>query len=84
MTLPDVLSTAVDDTGDPPLAPLPAHVAVLLRRVDAPPRLDAHLRAVHDVAVRIADWARQECPALDFDRDAVLFGAATHDIGKTV
>ncbi|MFF4394312.1 HD domain-containing protein [Streptomyces sp. NPDC001480] len=80
----DVLSTAMDDTGDPSLEPLPAHVAELLGRVAAPPRLVAHLRAVHDVAVRLVGWVQAECPALEFDRDAVLFGAATHDIGKTL
>ncbi|MGW7256630.1 HD domain-containing protein [Streptomyces sp. NPDC054834] len=84
MPLTDVLSTAMDDTGDPSLEPLPAHVAELLRHMAAPPRLVAHLRAVHDVAVRIVGWVQQDCPGLEFDRDAVLFGAATHDIGKTL
>ncbi|MEU6549564.1 HD domain-containing protein [Streptomyces sp. NPDC046915] len=84
MPLTDVLSTAMDDTGDPSLKPLPAHVAELLRRVAAPPRLVAHLRAVHDVAVQLVDWVQHDCPGLEFDRDAVLFGAATHDIGKTL
>lgn len=84
MPLTDVLSIAMDDTADPPLRPLPAHVAELLRRVDAPPRLVAHLRAVHDVAGLLVDWVQRDCPALEFDRDAVLFGAATHDIGKSL
>jgi hypothetical protein len=48
----------------------------------APPRLAAHLRAVHDVAWELADWLDQAYPAIAFDREAVLFGAATHDIGK--
>ena len=56
----------------------------LLLDLDATPRLAAHLRAVHDVACQIADWLTRQYPALRFDRDAVLFGAATHDIGKTV
>jgi hypothetical protein len=55
----------------------------LLRELDAPPRLVAHLRAVHDVAYRLVEWVGLRHPALPFDRDAVLFGAATHDIGKT-
>jgi hypothetical protein len=63
---------------------VPAAVAELLQRLDCPPRLAAHLRAVHDVACQLADWAGQRRPPLAFDRDAVLFGAATHDIGKTV
>ncbi|MEV0182332.1 HD domain-containing protein [Streptomyces sp. NPDC050625] len=84
MTLTNVLSIAVDETWDPPLRPLPPRAAELLHRLDAPPRLVAHLRAVHDVAARLADWAQEHCPAMEFDRDAVLFGAATHDIGKTL
>jgi len=40
------------------------------------------LRLVHDVAWRLADWADARHPALDYERDAMLFGAATHDIGK--
>ncbi|MFE0516574.1 HD domain-containing protein [Streptomyces sp. NPDC058964] len=82
MPLTNVLPIAVDEIEDPPLRPLPPRAAVLLQRLDAPPRLVAHLRAVHDVAARLADWAGQHCPALEFDREAVLFGAATHDIGK--
>lgn len=38
---------------------------------------------MHDVAARLAEWTQEHCPALEFDRKAVLFGAATHDIGKT-
>ncbi|HYZ53640.1 MAG TPA: HD domain-containing protein [Streptosporangiaceae bacterium] len=41
------------------------------------------MRAVHDVAYQLIDWIAQQYPALRLDRDAVLFGAATHDIGKT-
>lgn len=74
---------ALHDMGNPPLRPLPDRVAELLKKLDAPPRLAAHLRAVHDVAYRLVDWLEEREPALRFDRDAVLFGAATHDIGKT-
>ncbi|MFB7542054.1 HD domain-containing protein [Streptomyces zaomyceticus] len=56
----------------------------LLRSLDAPPRLAAHLRAVHDVAVQLVEWLERRCPELAVNRDAVLFGAATHDIGKAV
>ncbi|MEU6371723.1 HD domain-containing protein [Streptomyces sp. NPDC046909] len=68
---------------DPPLRKLPDQAAELLQQLDAPPRLAAHLRAVHDVAHRIVEWLEPRHPALPLDRDAVLFGAATHDIGKT-
>jgi len=69
---------------DPPLRPLPPAASALLRRAGAPPRLAAHLRAVHDVAVSLTGWLETACPAARFDREAVLFGAATHDIGKIV
>lgn len=68
---------------DPPLRPLPERAVALLRSLDTPPRLAAHLRLVHDVAYELADWTERRYPELSFDRAAVLFGAATHDIGKT-
>ncbi|NUT27864.1 MAG: DUF4253 domain-containing protein [Streptomyces sp.] len=80
----DNLSRALFAPVDPPLRPLPASVAELLLSLDAPPRLAAHLRAVHDVAVQLVDWVEQRYPDLDLDREAVLFGAATHDVGKAV
>jgi hypothetical protein len=42
------------------------------------------LRAVHDVAFELVDWVEARYPAVAVDRDAVLFGAATHDVGKTL
>ncbi|MGC0418934.1 HD domain-containing protein [Embleya sp. AB8] len=66
------------------LRPLPAEVAILLDQLTPCPRLVEHLRIVHDVACRLCDWVAATYPELDFDRDAVLFGAATHDIGKTL
>jgi HD domain len=83
VTTGDLLLQALNDTGDLPLRPLPDQVTQLLQDLDAPPRLAAHLRAVHDVACQLVDWLAQRYPALPLDRDAVLFGAATHDIGKT-
>jgi len=68
----------------PVLRLLPDRAANLLEDLQAPPRLAAHLRLVHDVAWRLADWADARHPALDYERDAMLFGAATHDIGKAV
>lgn len=84
MTVTNPLSRALYDTTDPPLRLLPAAATDLLLRLDCPPRLAVHLRIVHDVATRVTDWVRRHYPALAFDRDAVLFGAATHDLGKTV
>jgi hypothetical protein len=65
-----------------PLRPLPADAVALLADLQAPPRLVAHLRAVHDVACQLVSWTETRHPSAEFDRDAVLFGAATHDIGK--
>ncbi|WP_416982039.1 HD domain-containing protein [Streptomyces sp. T028] len=81
---PDVLSVALDETSDPPLRPLPVRVAGLLGELGAPPRLVAHLRAVHEVAARIVEWVGEHRPELPVDGEAVLFGAATHDIGKVL
>ncbi|MBE1487775.1 HD domain-containing protein [Plantactinospora soyae] len=78
------LHRALADPGPPALRPLPPRAVELLLTLDAPPRLGAHLRAVHDVAARLLDWLRPAYPRLDVDHDAVLFGAATHDIGKTI
>ncbi|GAA0315650.1 HD domain-containing protein [Streptomyces turgidiscabies] len=79
-----VLSKAMSGTADPPLLPLPDRVVELLSELGSPPRLAAHLRAVHDVAHQLVGWVGRRYPAVVFDREAVLFGAATHDIGKTV
>jgi hypothetical protein len=68
----------------PALRLLPDRAVDLLEQLQVPPRLAAHLRLVHDVACQLADWADERHPALGYDRDAVLFGAATHDIGKVV
>jgi hypothetical protein len=84
VTASEPLLNALTDPGQPPLRLLPPGAAQLLRDLDAPPRLAAHLRAVHDVACQITDWLARQHPALRFDREAVLFGAATHDIGKTL
>ncbi|MFG2867085.1 HD domain-containing protein [Streptomyces sp. NPDC048338] len=83
MTTAPVMSIALADTDRPSLLPLPRRAAELLLALDAPPRLVAHLRAVHDVAVQLVDRVERDQPSLPFDREAVLFGAATHDIGKT-
>lgn len=78
------LHGALRGPSSPALRLLPDRVASLLEEVRAPPRLAAHLRLVHDVACQLADWADTRHPGLGYDRDAMLFGAATHDIGKAV
>jgi putative nucleotidyltransferase with HDIG domain len=64
------------------LAPLPTDAEQLLRKLEAPPRLIAHLLLVHDVAMQIAERIRQRWPSLALDAEALCFGAAIHDIGK--
>ena len=66
------------------LLPLPDEATRLLLELDAPPRLAAHLRAVHQAAWELTEGISRTFPKLTFDRDAVLFGAAIHDIGKTL
>ena len=65
------------------LRKLPDEVEDLLDRLESPPRLVAHLTLVHDVAVSIVE-VLSELSEGGFDQRAVLFGAATHDIGKTL
>ncbi|MFJ2821672.1 HD domain-containing protein [Streptomyces toxytricini] len=84
MPSPDLLAHALNTAVEPSLRPLPEPVPDLLTTLDAAPRLAAHLRAVHDVAYELTTWITAACPALKFDLEAVLFGAATHDIGKVL
>lgn len=69
-----------------PLQPrdLPSDAKHLLTTLNAPPRLIAHLALVHDAAAEILDAIQTQWPNLIIDREAVLFGAATHDIGKVL
>lgn len=64
--------------------PLPSEALHVLEQVSAPPRLLAHLVLVHDAACILIDRVSAEFPEAHFDPDLVRFGAATHDIGKTV
>jgi hypothetical protein len=75
---------ALTEAGEPTLRALPGQVDLLLRRLDAPPTLTAQLRAVHDVAHRLIDLLRRRYPGVRIDRETVLYGAATHDIGRAV
>lgn len=61
---------------------LPEDVAALLENVQVHPYLLAHLVLVHDAAYRLLEGIRETWPSLTIDADLVLFGAATHDIGK--
>jgi hypothetical protein len=65
-----------------PYLPLPEDAIRLCEAVNAPPRLVAHLILVHDVAVRLLRSIREAFPEIEIDEAGVLFGAATHDLGK--
>jgi hypothetical protein len=78
------LRRALTDPGDLALALIPAEVCFLLEALDAPPRLAAHLRLVHDVACRLTNALAERYPHMVINIAAVQFGAAIHDIGKVV
>ncbi len=61
---------------------LPGRVADLLSGLGASPRLVAHLTVVHDVAYQLTQAIDRLWPEVVYDHQAVLVGAATHDIGK--
>ena len=61
---------------------LPSIVVSILSRLDAPPRLVAHLELVHDVAIELVDGILAAFPGIEVDSEAIRIGAATHDIGK--
>lgn len=63
---------------------LPVAAQELCSKLQAPARLTAHLTLVHDAAVEIVDGLRLRFPTLSFDSESVLFGAATHDLGKVL
>jgi hypothetical protein len=44
----------------------------------------AHLTLVHDAACTLIEKLEAAFPTLAFDKDLVRFGAATHDLGKTI
>ena len=67
-----------------PYRPLPHEAEALCVRVGAPPRLVAHLILVHDVACALVEKIAQAFPDVHLNGEFILFGAATHDLGKTV
>ena len=67
-----------------PNKPLPQEALALIDRLDVPPRLLAHLILVHDCASELIERVARAFPNVQMNRTAILFGAATHDLGKTI
>lgn len=61
---------------------LPIKVTKLLEELDSPERLNRHLQIVHSIANKLLSLLKQEWPKITFNTELILFGAATHDIGK--
>jgi hypothetical protein len=66
------------------LRPLPQRARSLCEELEAPPRLIAHLTLVHDAACDLVEAIAARFPMINIDSHAVEFGAATHDLGKTI
>jgi len=65
------------------LLDLPTEVEELLEILNSPERLKRHLSIVHTTASDILTQLKIEWPSLKINQELLLFGAATHDIGKT-
>ena len=66
------------------LLPLHSEVEVIFKELAIPPRLYAHLLLVHDVAHTLIKAITNTWNNLNIDENIILFGAATHDIGKCI
>jgi putative nucleotidyltransferase with HDIG domain len=62
--------------------PLPENARRLLVELNVPPTLLAHLTIVHDVSCDLLQALDRHFPSLEIDREAIRYGAATHDVGK--
>lgn len=56
----------------------------VFQNLEIPSRLYTHLMIVHDVANKLLKEINRTWENLNIDKNLVLFGAATHDIGKTI
>lgn len=61
---------------------LPSEITNLLSSINAPERLKRHLRIVNHTAYELIEALKNKWPGITFKEQEVLFGAATHDIGK--
>jgi hypothetical protein len=66
------------------LPPLPPAAQDLCQQLNAPPRLVAHLQLVHEAAGKLVEGLKKAFPGITLDEPAIRYGAATHDLGKTM
>ena len=66
------------------LLSLPDEIESVFSTLGVPPRLYAHSLLVHDVANKLLEKINGTWRNLNINKYLVLFGAAAHDIGKTV
>lgn len=66
------------------LFPLRPDAARLCQDLAAPLLLVRHLTLVHAAAAELLDGIAASFPGFVLDREAILFGAATHDLGKVL
>lgn len=64
-------------------AKFPKDVNRLLQELEAPERLIRHLFIVHETASLLVNFITKNWPEIAINQHLILFGAATHDIGKT-
>lgn len=56
----------------------------VLSNLNAPKRLKNHLKIVHETAEKLLNEFQNNWQNLQLDEEVILFGAATHDIGKAI
>ena len=59
-------------------------VQTLLTTLNASNRLKNHLKIVHKTAEDLLNEMENQWQNIQLDKEAILFGTATHDIGKTI
>lgn len=62
----------------------PPEALRIYERLSMSPRLLAHLVLVHDTACKLVERVKFAFPGVELDDDLVRFGAAIHDVGKTI
>lgn len=62
---------------------LPNKINALIEELDSPERLKKHLQIVYSTAHRLVTLIKQEWVSIAINEQLILFGAGTHDIGKT-